>query len=63
FVGNANEAFSVRIVDLNGQTVKQFQAIPGTANIPIDVSSLAKGVYTVKVISATATTTQKLLVQ
>ena len=63
FVGNANEAFSVRITDLNGQTVKQFQTIPGTANIPLDVSSLAKGIYTVKVISATATTTQKLLVQ
>lgn len=63
FVGNASDAFSIQIVDLNGQTVKQFQTIPGTANIPIDVSSLAKGIYTVKVISATAVTTQKLLVQ
>lgn len=63
FVGGSNEAFSIRIVNLNGQTVKQFLTTPGTANIPIDVSSLAKGVYTVKVISATAMTTQKLLVQ
>ena len=63
FVGNASEAFLIQIVDLNGQTVKQLQAIPGTANILIDVSSLAKGMYTVKVISSTAMTTQKLLVQ
>jgi hypothetical protein len=63
FVGNASEAFSIQIVDLNGQIVKQIQAIPGTANIPIDVSKLAKGIYSVKVTSASTTTTQKLLVQ
>lgn len=63
FVGNTNEAFSIRIIDLNGRIVQQIQTTPGTANIPIDISRLATGVYSVKVTSATTTTTQKLVVQ
>jgi hypothetical protein len=63
FVGSSGEAFVIQIVNLNGQIVQHFQTTPGTANIPMDVSKLAKGVYTVKAISAKAVVTQKLLVQ
>jgi hypothetical protein len=63
FVGSSGEAFAIQIVNLSGQIVQQFQTTPGTANIPMDVSKLSKGVYTVKAISSKAVVTQKLLVQ
>ena len=58
-----NNTTSAWYLPSSRQTVKQIQAIPGTANIPIDISKLAKGIYSVKVTSASSTTTQKLLVQ
>jgi len=63
FVNNMNEAFNVRIVDVNGRTVLELQTAPGTANIPVDVSRLAKGIYTVKVTGATTVAVQQLLVE
>lgn len=63
FVGNTTEAFSVQVLDLNGRIVRQLLTTPGTANIPVDISGLSRGIYTLKVIGVTATVTQKLLVQ
>lgn len=63
FIGNSDQAYAVLIVDETGRAVKHFITIPGAANIPIDVSGLAKGIYTVQVVSAKEAATQKLLIQ
>jgi hypothetical protein len=63
FVGNTTEALSIQILDLNGRVVKQIITTPGTANIPVDLTGVARGVYMVKVISSASLATEKLLVQ
>jgi hypothetical protein len=62
-VKNGNGGLSLLIVDMNGQLVQQRITTAGEQTIPIDISGLAKGIYTVKVIGQTTLTTQKLLVQ
>jgi hypothetical protein len=63
YTGNTTEALSIRIMDLNGRIVRDILTIPGTANIPVDLTGMAKGVYMVKVISSSALATEKLMVQ
>jgi hypothetical protein len=62
-LGNTTEATSIEIVDLNGRIITQLVTTAGTSNVPVDITNIAKGIYTVKVISGSSLTTQKLLVQ
>ncbi|MBS1664757.1 MAG: T9SS type A sorting domain-containing protein, partial [Bacteroidetes bacterium] len=62
-VGNTSQAYSITVLNLGGQTVRQYMTTPGTTNIPMDLGGLSKGVYTIKVVSPTSVVTQKLLVQ
>jgi len=60
---NSNTAVTVQIIDLNGRLLKQQILAPGAQNTSIRVDGLAKGLYTVKAITSTGATTQKVLIQ
>lgn len=62
-IGGASDTYDIQIVDLNGRIVRQQQAAPGMTTVSIDMTHAAKGIYTVKVISASTTATQKLWLQ
>ena len=63
YIGNASQALSIQLFSGNGQLLRQWSVTPGQTTLPVDVSGLAKGLYTVKAISATGIVIQKLLVQ
>ena len=52
-LGNASQELSIELVTMNGQLIRQWTTTPGTTSIQLDVSGLAKGLYTVKAISGT----------
>ncbi len=60
---NINTAASLQVIDLSGQLVKQESIAQGTTNKTISLAGLAKGLYTVKLLSAQQVTTQKLVIQ
>jgi hypothetical protein len=62
-VGNTTEALSLRITDMSGRVVKQIITAPGTSNVLVDLTGMARGIYSVKAISSTSMATQKLQVQ
>lgn len=62
-VSNSPDGLTIQIVDMNGRMLQQMVTIAGATNIPLDVSGFARGIYTMKVISKTGVSTQKLLVQ
>jgi hypothetical protein len=62
-IGNANQVLSIQLYNLNGGLLEQWQVTPGQTTLQIDVSALAKGLYTVKAVSTTGVVMQKLLVQ
>ncbi|HEY6899010.1 MAG TPA: T9SS type A sorting domain-containing protein, partial [Puia sp.] len=62
-IGNTSQAYTIRVLNLDGQTIRLYQTTPGATSVPMDLSGLAKGVYTIKVVSPTSVATQKLLVQ
>ena len=62
-IDNSSEAITIQIIDLNGRLLKQQILAPGAQNTPIRVDGLAKGLYTVKAIGSTGTSTQKVLIQ
>jgi len=63
YIGNAGEAFYIQVFDGSGRQTRQFRTAPGDTVFPIDLSGLSKGIYTVKLTSATSTVTQQLIVQ
>lgn len=60
---NINYPVTIQIVDLNGKLVKQQLITQGTSDSNVDISRIAKGLYTVKVISTSQVAAQKLLIQ
>ena len=63
YIGNATQALEIQLFNLNGQIIRQWAVPPGQTSLQVDVSNLAKGLYTVKAISSAGTIVQKLLVQ
>ncbi len=61
-VQNATDAVKLQIISLNGRVVTERTLAPGVQTIRVDVSWMAKGIYTVKVISHSETAMTKLLV-
>jgi hypothetical protein len=62
-IGNSTQVLSVQLYNLNGGLLEQWQVTPGQTTLQMDVSALAKGLYTVKAVSTTGVVMQKLLVQ
>jgi len=62
-IGDNTEAFFIQVIDGNGRPIRQYRTTPGDTIFPIGLNGLSKGIYTVKVTSATASITQKLLIQ
>jgi len=60
---DGSSAITVQIIDLNGRVLKTAGAQPGCPAYAHTVGGLAKGLYTVKAISSTGITTQKVLIQ
>ena len=60
---NINSSVNLQIIDVNGRPVKQQLITQGAANKAISLSGMAKGLYTVKLISPERVATQKLMVQ
>lgn len=61
--GNINSPANLQVIDLNGKLVKQQLLTQSGGNQLVSLSGLAKGLYTVKLVSAETVTTQKLVVQ
>jgi hypothetical protein len=62
-LANNSNAANLQITDLNGRLIKQQTINPGTANTLISLAGVAKGLYSIKLVSAENTSTQKLVVQ
>lgn len=62
-IENAQTTATLEIIDANGKLVRQQKLLPATPNVPLSIAGLAKGLYTVKVISPAEVATQKLVVQ
>jgi Bacterial Ig-like domain/Lamin Tail Domain/Secretion system C-terminal sorting domain len=62
-IENINSAITVQVIDLNGKLVKQQLISQGSRSGSINITGLAKGFYTVKVITTSSAGTQKLLIQ
>ena len=62
-VDNATDVRSIQILDLSGRVVKSIIPTGAIQGLPVNVAGLARGVYTVKVVSKDALTTTKLLIQ
>jgi len=60
-VTNADGLYSIQIIDGNGTVVKSLSGLPSTPVIPVGLRGL-RGIYTVKVTTASAVATAKLLV-
>jgi hypothetical protein len=60
-VTNADGVYAIQIIDGNGTVVRQLSGLPSTPVIPVGLRGL-RGIYTVKVTTATAVATAKLLV-
>ena len=60
-VTHADGPYVIQILDANGTLVKQLSGLPGTPVITVGLVGL-RGIYTVKVTTATSTATAKLLV-
>ncbi|MEP6726902.1 MAG: choice-of-anchor J domain-containing protein, partial [Bacteroidota bacterium] len=60
---NINSSVNLQIIDVNGKIMKQQAIAQGTATKTISLSGIAKGLYTVKLISQEKVVTQKLLIQ
>jgi len=63
YIGNATKTLSVQLIDLDGKLIRQWSVTPGTTTMIVDVSGMAKGLYTVKGVSASGVVLQKLLIQ
>ncbi|MFM2361363.1 MAG: hypothetical protein RLZZ316_265, partial [Bacteroidota bacterium] len=62
-VFNAADAVTVQLIDGTGKVVKQQRLSNLQQNTSIDVQGLAKGIYTVKLVSNAAITTEKIMIQ
>ncbi len=60
---NINYPVTIQVVDFNGKLIKQQSVTQGTRVAKLDISRIAKGLYTVKVISTSQVAAQKLLIQ
>jgi len=60
---NINAGATLQLVDMNGRILQQSVIAQGTVNKSISVGQLARGLYTVKVISAEKTVSTKLLLR
>jgi hypothetical protein len=60
-VTNADGQYLIQILDGNGAVVRQLNGLPSTGIIPVSLRGL-RGIYTVKVTTATDVATAKLLV-
>ena len=60
---NVNAAVTLQLIDLNGKLVKQEAISQGFTNKTISLSGIAKGIYTVKLITREKLATQKLVIQ
>lgn len=63
YIDKATQPLLVQLIDLDGQLVRQWSVDPGTTTMPVDVSGLAKGLYTVKAVGPNGVVLQKLLIQ
>ena len=62
YLDNAGDAANIMILDLSGKLLLQKTVTAGTGVLPLEISGLARGIYTVKAVSSAGVTTQKLLV-
>jgi hypothetical protein len=53
----------LQVIDLNGQLLKQQLVNQNSGNTTLSLAGLAKGLYTIKLVSAEKVTTQKLVIQ
>jgi len=60
---NINTAATLQLVDMNGRVLQQATITQGTVNKAISVGQLARGLYTVKIITATQTVSSKLVLR
>jgi hypothetical protein len=60
-VTNADGQYLIQVLDGNGAVVRQLNGLPSTGIIPVSLRGL-RGIYTVKVTTATDVATAKLLV-
>ena len=60
---NINTTVTLQLFDGNGRLVKQQLLSQGAANKSISLSGMAKGLYTVKLMSQEQVSTQKLMIQ
>ena len=60
---NINSTVNLQLIDVNGKLVKQQLITKGTVNKTISLSGVAKGLYTIKMVSQEQVATQKLVVQ
>ena len=60
-VTNADAAYTIQVLDLNGRIVRQLTGLPGTPVIPINLIGL-RGIYTVQVVTPTQIASEKLVV-
>jgi hypothetical protein len=60
---NNSSPARLEIVNLDGKLVRQQSLAPSQQYVPVVIAGLAKGLYTVKVISATEVATRKLVIQ
>ncbi len=60
---NINSTAHLQVFDGKGQLVKQQSLTQGTANKAISLGGLARGLYTVKLVSQEKVLTQKLMIQ
>ena len=62
-IENINYPVTIQVVDFNGKLVKQQLITQGAQAAKLDISRIAKGLYTVKNISTNQVAAQKLLIQ
>jgi len=60
---NVNTTAKLQVIDLNGQLLRQEIINQNTATTTISLAGLAKGLYTVKLVTAEKVTAQKLVIQ
>jgi lamin tail-like protein/Big-like domain-containing protein/endonuclease/exonuclease/phosphatase family protein len=58
---NADGPYIIQILDANGTLVRQLSGLPGSPVIPVSLRGL-RGIYTVRVTTATSLATEKLIV-
>jgi hypothetical protein len=62
FVSPLDNGSIVQIVDLSGRLVIEYQGQAGVTNMSIDISSLASGMYFVRVVNSNTSQSEKLII-